>query len=320
MRDTWESQLIECSYGGLRLDVQSTSDELGRVLVTHAIPHREGAAVRDQGAEPRVTQCKLVFFPLDDQDDPRERFSLFKALADRGAHTFVHPITGSYRAYVGKISVNAAAEPREMLSVDAEFHEDSDEPAAFEEREIAPSASGLVEVEAAAQAFDDGLVEVNAELPEGAEPLTSDVGARAIATATAWDSSALDLNDPLTLRRVNMELVALSDAISAETDRLELATTPERWPLARTLSNLHHNLRRAASAFTQETPTIIEITVVHTTSVYALAASTYPGEPVDRRADQLIALNDLPNPARIEAGTKLRAYSRERRLRARRLI
>lgn len=320
MRDIWESQLIECSYGGLRLDVQSTSDEGGRVLVTHQIPHREGAAVRDQGAAPRVTSCRLIFFPLDDTDDPRERFALFKALADRGAHTFVHPISGSYRAYVGKLTWSAASEPRETITVECDFHEDADEPAQFEQRELAPVVAGVEEVSAAAAELDAGLVEVNAELPEDSEPLVSTVGASAVERVTGWQASTGSLDDPLTLRRVNLEVVALSDAISAETDRLDLALHPERQPLARSLSNLHHSVRRAAHAFTEESPRVIEITVIAPTSVYALAARTYPGEPAEPRAEQLLALNDIANPARIEPGTRLKAYSREKRTRVRRLL
>src|SRR5688500_8585095 len=132
MRDTWDT-LIECSFGGLRLDVQTTSDTQGRVLVTHLIPHREHPAVRDQGAEPRVTTCKLIFFPLDDRDDPAERFSIFKQLADRGPATFVHPITGRYRARVGQLSWSVAAEPREVIMVDCTFHEDWDPRETFDE-------------------------------------------------------------------------------------------------------------------------------------------------------------------------------------------
>jgi prophage DNA circulation protein len=314
MADIWEERgrapLIECSYGGLRLDVQTTSDTNGRTLATHAIPHREGAAVRDQGAVPRVTQCHLVFFPLDATDDPRERFALFKALADRGAHTFVHPISGSFRAYVGDLTWSAAAEPRETISVDCSFHEDSDQPATFDEVGAGlPTGAGVADVQGAAADLNDGLVEVNDELDPDEEPLTTTVGDACVAQAQDWEAQAADLEDPLTLRKVSLQLVALSNLISAETDRLELVTNPQRWPIARGLSNLHASVRRAAATFTQESPRIIEITTTVTTNVFTLAARTYPGDAADRRAEQIMGLNDIPNPARIEAGTRLKAYA-----------
>lgn len=315
MADLWEQQLFECRFGGIRLDVQSVEDNLGRVVVTHQIPHREGSPVRDQGAEPRVTRARIIFFPLDERDDPRERFYFFKALADEGrTQTFVHPITGSYRAKVGQLNVSAAAEPRETIMVECTFHEDADVPATFESSAGAPTGAGLDEVSAAAADLDDGLVEVNDELLEfdpDAEPLSTTVGADSVATVQGWEDSAADVDDGLTARRVNLELVALSDSISRETDRLELMLHPERQPIARALSNLHHSLRRASEAFVRESPRVVEVTVLAPISVFALAARTYPGEPFEARADQIINLNDIPNPARIESGTRLKVYSRD---------
>ncbi len=313
--DLWESQLFECRFGGIRLDVQSTEDSLGRVVVTHQLPHLEGAPVRDQGAEPRVTRCRIIFFPLDDRDDPRERFYFFKALVDEGrTQTFTHPITGSYRAKVGQLSVSAAAEPRETLMVECSFHEDSDTPAAFEGGPGAPIGSGSDEVRAASADLDAGLVEVNDELiadDPDAEPLTTTVGADCVTTAQGWEDAAASADDGITARRVNLELVALSDSISRETDRLELAIHPERWPIARALTNLNHSIRRASEAVVRETPRIVEVTVVAATSVYALAARTYPGEPFEARAEQILNLNDIGNPARLEPGTRLKVYSRD---------
>jgi prophage DNA circulation protein len=311
-RDLWTGQLIQCSYAGLRLDVQTTSDANGRVVVTHQLPHREGSPVRDQGAEPRVTRCQIIFFPTDPKDDPRERFSIFLQLANQGKpRKFVHPISGSFYALVGELTWSAAAEPRETIMVECSFHEDAHQPATFDDRGSGMAVnSALAVAEAAVKDFDDGLVEVNAELGEDEEPLTSNLGADVVAQVSGWETAAADMDDPLTARKVNLELVALANKISAETDRLDVYTKPERWPLARALSNLHAAVRRAAATFTEESPRIIEITVTAPTNVYTLAARTYPGDSMDQRADQLLRLNDIRNPARIEAGTRLKAYSR----------
>jgi hypothetical protein len=311
--DLWERQLYECYFGGVRLDVQSTSDTGGRVVATHQIVHREGAPVRDQGAEPRVTQCRIIFFPLDVNDDPRERFFFFKALVDEGkTQTFDHPITGKYRAKCGSLTWSAAAEPRETIAVECSFHEDSDIPAAFEAGPGAPSLAGVDQVAAASAELDDGLVEVNDELlalDDESEPLTSTVGAESIAQVQSWETAASDIDTGISAREINLQLVAISDAISRETDRLELATHPERQPIARSLANLHYSVRRAASAFIEASPRIIEITIVAPTNIYSLAAASYPGEPVEQRVEQLLQLNDIANPARLEAGTRIKAYS-----------
>lgn len=313
--DLWEQQLFECRFGGIRLDVQSTEDQLGRVVVTHQIPHLEGAPVRDQGAEPRTTRCRIIFFPLDEKDDPRERFYFFQAkVAEGRTQTFTHPITGSYRAKCGPLTLTAAAEPRETLMVECTFHEDSDTPAAFESGAGAPAAAGTDEVRAASADLDAGLVEVNDELladDPDAEPLSTTVGTDCVTAATGWEDAAASADDGITARRVNLELVALSDSISRETDRLELALHPERWPIARALANLHYSIRRASEAVVRETPRLAEVTLLAATSVYALAARTYPGEPFEARAEQILNLNDIPNPARIEAGTRLKVYARD---------
>jgi len=310
MADLWQEQLFECRFGGIRLDVQSTQDTLGRVLATHQIPHREASPVRDQGGQARVTQCRIIFFPLDANDDPRERFYFFKSVVDEGrTQTFVHPITGSYRAKCGELTMSAAAEPRETLMVECSFHEDADVPAVFEAGAGVPVRAGVEEVSAAAADLDAGLVEVNAELDEDAEPLASTVGNSAVTQVQAWEEASRDVDKGLTAREVNLQLVALSDSISAETDRLELALHPERQPIARSLSNLHHSVRRAAAAFIEESPRIAEVTILSPTNVYTLAARTYPGEPAEQRVEQILQLNDLPNPARIEAGTRLKVYS-----------
>jgi prophage DNA circulation protein len=70
-------------------------------------------------------------------------------------------------------------------------------------------------------------------------------------------------------------------------------------------------VRRASDAFIRESPRVVEVTTLDVTNVYAVAARTYPGEPFEARAEQILNLNDIPNPARIPGGTRLKVYARD---------
>lgn len=303
--DIWESLLFEASFGGIRIDVQSTSDANGRVLATHQSPHRDGAAVEDMGGEARVTRCRVIFFQVSDDDDPHDRFAFFLAAKNRGATlTFVHPISGSYKAKIGQFDWSANADERGVIAVDCSFHEDADEPEIFGLGAGAPNLSGVDEVDAAAASLSAAIDEVNAAL--GLE-LETDVGEQSLALAEELAAGG----DDLTARDVNLKLVALSNEIQAATDELEVATDIDRYPIMVALSNLHYAVRRAADAVIEKTPRIIEIRVAAPTPLYTIAARTYGADEAEERFEQLIRLNSIRDPSVIPGGTVLKAESRD---------
>jgi len=307
--DKWGSTLFECSWGGVRLDVQSTSDAGGRALFTARRPHRNAHPVRDMGGEPRVSRCRIVFWPVDATDDPLERFYFFKALVDNGdTRTFVHPISGRFRAKVGELSWSADSEERDTITVECSFHEDDDEPAVFEAGAGAPVSTGVEEVSAAAADVNLALADFNAEqlaADEDWEALETTVTTEAVELAEEWEAGA----DALSQREVALDLVAISNKIQEETDRLELATNLDRHPIMVALSDLHAQLRNAADAVFVESPRLIEITVTAPMSLWMLCSETYGADQAEDRVEQIIRLNDILNPARLEAGTRLKAYA-----------
>lgn len=306
MADLWESQLYECSWGGIRLDVQSTEDTNGRVLAVFQIPHRDGSPVRDMGAEPRVTRVKALFFRTSITDDPRERFRQFKALVDRGEPaTFVHPLSGSFRAYVGEFSWSAASEPRDTITADVAFHEDSDVPAVFEAGPGATAKVGAAEVEADAAVATAAMAEYNDGLvdPDEGEVLDTSIVDESTALARTWEESG----EELAARDVDLALGSTSARLQAEIDGLEVDGSLELFPVLSALTTLHATLRRAAASVVQDSPRTFEITVTAPTPLYVIAQRVYGGAEAHARMDQLLRLNSIPNPARIEPGTRLRA-------------
>lgn len=300
--DVWESVLHECRYGGLRIDVLSLSDDVSRALAVHKYVRREGGDVEDLGGEPRTTRCRVLFFEHEGHADARaqnhiERFRAFVELVRKGkAQTFTHPITGSYRARVGAFTFDADAERRDQIAVDVEFTEDTTEPAVFELGSGMPLLSGAEEVAAAADAADAEIAAA------GLEPST--VGGESISAAESWESDT-----EKTVREVNLELAGMSNKIAAELDRYEVATNVDRYPVMTSLQHLNYTLRKAAQAFTDRTPRLIEITVRAPVPLLTLCARTYGGDLASERFDDLMRLNDIHNPARIEAGTVLKAQA-----------
>jgi len=313
--DQWADQLYQSSYGGVRLDVLSTQDDLSRALARYKYPHRDGADVEDMGGEELVTHCRVIFFPRDGQD-ARQAFLDFIAVTKTGlTQTFVHPLFGERRCKVGHIGAEAEFGTRDTIMVDVEFIEDKTEAGFFSAGAGAPVASSVAEVSTIAADVDDGLVDVNDGLIEDdEEPISTTVHTDALAAVTQWDE-----NDSLTERDVRFQAATLANKIAAETDRLELATDVSRYPIVTAFTRLHWAVRRAAEAFIQRTPRLFEITVAAPRPLLVIAAETYGADQAADRYEQLLSLNDVRTPNRVPRGTVLKAQvpggQLERRLR-----
>jgi prophage DNA circulation protein len=123
--DLWESILFEATFGGVRIDVQSTRDQLDRAVVEPELVHVDGAELQDKGGKARRTEARIIFFPVGPGDDPMERLHRFIALKDAGPQDFVHPIFGTLRVRVPNCTASATADERDAVVLDVTFVEDS---------------------------------------------------------------------------------------------------------------------------------------------------------------------------------------------------
>lgn len=300
--DQWERQLYHASWGELTLDIAATQDDASRAVTINKYPHVDGADTDDMGGEPRTTSAHIIFFQRDDQDDYYERFTQFLALRDTGeAYAFVHPLTGTYQARIAACTYSGDANSRDTIMVDCTFVEHTTTEAIFQIGSGAPLLSAVEVVAADAAKVGAAVAAYNAANP--LTPVSTTVHTDALATVTAWEATEAGI------RNVNLELVAKTNQIAAEMDRLEVATNLRRFPLAATLTNLAYTLRRAAATVTAKTPRLIEITVNAPIPLMALAANTYGADQATFRYEQLLEMNDIENPARIEKGTVLRAQA-----------
>jgi hypothetical protein len=159
-------------------------------------------------------------------------------------------------------------------------------------------------------------VEVNEELGlEGSSALSTTVHEDALELAETWEAAE---PGALTSRDVTMALNSLTNDLEREMDRLELATDLDRWPVLQAFNRLLYSVRKAAETVITDTPRIVDWRPLAPTSLFAFCQRTYGADEAEERADQIERLNDIKNPARIEAGTVLKvpAASSSPRLRS----
>lgn len=296
----WEDDLKEGAIGSgaerVVLDILSCEDSAGRALVEHKYPHRDGADTEDMGAEARTTSLRLCFFPHAKRPDPYGDFLRLVKLKDQGKpQKFTHPLTGTYDARVREFSFTVDPAQRDTIMVTMTVIEHSTVRAVFEAAEGSPLLSGVEEVTAASANLSAALE---------AEELESTVGDECVEEVSTW------AEDDLGVRDINLSVVALSNRISEETDRLDLATDIKRWPVLKAMHHLHHNVVRAAAVITARSPRFVEIRVDMTAPLLVIAARYYGASEAGDRAEQLSKLNVVRNPARVEAGTILKAQAK----------
>jgi prophage DNA circulation protein len=313
--DLWESILFEATFGGVRVDVQSTTDQVDRTVVEHEFVHVDGAELQDKGGKAHRIDVRLIFFPVGPDDDPSDRLRRFLAAKDAGPQDFVHPIFGSLRVRVPNCRVSATAEERSTVMVEATFVEDLS--GVKRVRQVGAGSlldAAITEITRVSADLTAAIADTNAR--EG-KALSSTVGSDAITTAKAWKASKSA--DSASFRVVRLQLNTLSDNISKEIDRLEVTTNVRRWAIFDALTRLNYTLRRAFDAVTTTQPDIIEVTVAAAMPLLVLVAQIYRSAREGmRHYDEILRLNDIRNPARLEAGQVIKAYapkpSRSRRI------
>lgn len=300
MSDVWADALHVASFAFVELDVLTGRDSIRRALARHSYPRRDGGDVQDQGADPRSTDCRIIFFerePIEGESDLSslnhlQRYEAFFAAAMAGfPQEFVHPITGSYNALVEDLGMSFDAEEPGVLLVDCRFVEDATDPAPLDIGVARPVSAGVATVEVEVEALNAAL---------DAAGLESSVGDETLAAVAGWESDA-----EVTARLVTMELQSLSSKLAAATDELELATRLDRHPVWRALQRLHNELRRAAQVVRQSEPALFELTTTTALPLRVLAADLYGAHQAERRRAELMQLNDIDDPGLIPSGTTL---------------
>ncbi|MGC0153272.1 DNA circularization protein [Chromobacterium vaccinii] len=92
---SWETQLQDASFKGVKFDVTRTRDDARRDLAEHEYPYMDGANVEDLGRKARRFDIDAVFWGKNYETKLQ---ALVKVLETAGAGELIHPIFGSIPA------------------------------------------------------------------------------------------------------------------------------------------------------------------------------------------------------------------------------
>lgn len=302
MADIWGDFLVEAAYDGVRIDVTNITSRLGNVLVSHAFPRRGGAEIDDQGTNQGAHSMGVIFYETIDRDpavdgNHIDRFKAFKELCHDGrSHRFTHPFLGEFLVKCSEFTMQADANNRDSIGVNITFLEEEELQAVFTLGAGAQRLGGVSLVNVAADQADADLA---------AAGLTSTAPGAATDLVESWDERGNDLS----AREVELELASFNNNFQTELDRIDVAMDVDNYPAVRSMVLLNYNMLKAADAFKQTTPRLIELTVVNPLPLRVLAALTYGGDEADNRTAEMQELNDIRRPGLLPAGTVLKASS-----------
>lgn len=290
--DVWADLLHEASFAGVAFDCLTTRDSIQRALAVHSYPGRDGADVQDMGAEPRRTTLSVLFYESDEyQENHLARFARFYEAINAGtAQELVHPITGSYGAYVESFDFETSGDERNVVACTVEFVEDTARPSGVQ-LDGRSLTVGAAAVTAQAAATAQALLDAD---------LASDVPADVASAVSAWETDST-----LTQREVSLQTGTLSQSIAGEIESLALASNPGAYLAWREMELLHDALVRASEAARQAQPQLFRFTVAAALPLLVIAAQLYGGARAREMADELVRLNDIGDPMLIARGTVL---------------
>lgn len=283
--------LYEAMFGGIRLWASRISTVNGRKLVVHSPSSGDDHPLQDRGLEVRTASCTLQFHEMDGEPmTGRERFDRFCEIVELGEpQMFTHPLRGSYLARVGRFDHDLDEDSN--LTAEVEFVPEDRIPAVTVALAGTSAAAGEDAVAGAGAAANEELEQLGISTP---------VTAEATAAVEAWQ-------DPDTsARRVFVDVAQLTEKINSEIERLELASSLSHWQAYRAMLLLADALVAAGRASTSDVARIMTVKTARPIALISLLASVYGAREAHPRRPQAMALNDIPTPAWIEAGTELR--------------
>lgn len=118
---SWEQNLQDASFRGVRFDVVRTRDGRQRAVSRHELPYVDGADLEDMGARERTFELTALFWG----DDYDTRLQAFIAVLDQvGSGELIHPVYGSIpKAQLDRYSISHDAENVDHCVIELHFSE-----------------------------------------------------------------------------------------------------------------------------------------------------------------------------------------------------
>lgn len=287
----------------------------------HPFPKRDGARQERMGRAAFTTTWRLAYIGKTAIDDLKK---LAASLDDDPTGSLVHPIWGQMQAFCDGMDP-AVWDPSsgvDTIEFTLVFHEDQlDAKTATSNSTQGPAAKSQ-QAQASAADYTVAAAALAGAVPVGALGPVTSAGAVAAAAATSYAlaaaSSALNVTPDNSLEGQLAQLVA---GVASTEAALEVAITatlaaipagapaPGRASIGYPVIAAGELMYAAALALQEaviaDRPARIQYTVGGTISLVALCAQLYGGQDALARYDEIMALNRIPNPAALAAGTLL---------------
>lgn len=182
------SELLECSWGRLRLFASQIHTDSGRTQVVHELSSGDDHPVQDRGLRVRRVRCQLQFDDFPGAPSPIDAVRALDAAKNTGqTAVFQHPLLGRFVASIGEFM--QTIDDSSVISAECEFIKESEDQSVIPSGGGTSPGSGVSAVSAAAAQLDRDLsdkgmlkvsgpaaVSVMSRLPGGTSGITpSDV-------------------------------------------------------------------------------------------------------------------------------------------------
>lgn len=150
------SELLECSWGKLRLFASQVHTDAGRTQVVHELSSGDDHPVQDRGLRVRRVRCRLQFDDFPGAPAPLDAALALEAAKNTGqTAVFQHPLLGRFVASIGDFT--SEVDESSVISADCEFIKESEDQAVTPSDAGTSAASGVSAVAAAAAQLDRDL-------------------------------------------------------------------------------------------------------------------------------------------------------------------
>ena len=281
------SEFYDSKFGGERLWISSIETDKGRSLVIHEPSAGSNYTTQDRGPNLGRVTATILFddFPTDDRD-PLTRWRALAALVDGKPHLFSHPNAGSFMALAE--NVTELGDSNSVLTCQATFVPVTDVATVTTIAVASQASAGGNGVASASDAYAAALADVGG----------SGVGGSAAGVVDGWQASA-DTSPRQVMGDTARVTADLYDEAAQYDDDLA------QWEAQRATLLLADAVRVAADAQLAESATTFAVRLSDQTALRALVAAVYGASEADERYVQVLALNDVQNPAAMPAGTEL---------------
>lgn len=150
------SELLECSWGKIRIFASQVHTDSGRTQVVHELSSGDRHPVQDRGLRVRRVRVQMQFDDFPNQPAPKEAALALDSAKNTGqTAVFQHPLLGRFLASVGEFNSNI--DENSVITAEAEFIQEDDDIAVTPTGAASSGTSGENSVDAAAQAMDREL-------------------------------------------------------------------------------------------------------------------------------------------------------------------